>query len=281
MESWKKMFFDLKNYGKEFSPRGLKILEIENYHAELDTYNRFCNFPSRKLNIGYMIAELCWYIKGDRDNEMMEHYSSFWKKVKNKEKPFYNSNYGHYIFNEGQFSYCFNMLKKDKDSRQACIIINRPSVMMSETNDKLCTYSINFLIRNNKLNMHINMRSNDIIYGLSAADFFCFSVIQELLFILLKEKYNDLEMGSFFHHADSFHIYENKFEIMNSIFENNENNEEVVCPKISSKEEVLFILLYLPKLEENIRKKNTQSVLINKNFKFSLWCQNYLLQINK
>ena len=51
---------------------------------------------------------------------------------------------------------------------------------MSNDKDKICTYSISFRIRKNKLNMTVNMRSNDFILG-TQIDFFQFSVIQEML----------------------------------------------------------------------------------------------------
>jgi len=185
----------------------------------------------------------------------MESYASFWKTIKNEVPPFYNSNYGHYFFQENQFDYVFESLKADKDSRQACIVLNKSHVMLSTSKDKICTYAITFNIRENKLNMIVNMRSNDVISGTSI-DANMFSFLYEYLYVKLLEIYPDLEIGIYTHKADSFHIYERNFEIMEGILRTNgENYTEVKCPRITSVKEVDFMLKYYPMLEEGIRLK--------------------------
>ncbi len=76
-------------------------------------------------------------------------------------------------------------MRNDKDSRQACIMINRKEVMMGETKGKLCTNAIMFRIRENKLNMTVQMRSNDVIFGLGI-DAVMFSFMYEMMYQRLK-----------------------------------------------------------------------------------------------
>jgi thymidylate synthase len=63
-----------------------------------------------------------------------------------------------------------------------------------------------FRIRNNKLNMSVYMRSNDVWLG-SAYDFFQFTRVQLAMCSVL-----GIEPGTYAHHVGSLHIYENNYE---------------------------------------------------------------------
>lgn len=234
---------DLYIRGKESSPRNLKIKEICNYNYQLSPYSRFCSFNERKLNVNYIKQEFKWYLKGDlHDTSICEH-ASMWKGLVNGNGTI-NSNYGHYIFASGAFYRIAEELIKDKYSRRAVVIIlNNVHLAMGEnklTNDIPCTYSLNFQIRENKLNMKVNMRSQDAFFGMGN-DAPCFSFIHEMMFIYLKDFYKDLEYGVYMHSADSFHIYERHFEALEKIIKS-EEFEEIKCPKISSSKEVNFLI---------------------------------------
>lgn len=276
---WLNIYKDLYYNGKESSPRKLSIIELQDYIFFADPYNRFANFEERKLNLKYIIGEFCWYLRGDlNDIEGIVFYSKFWKNLINTKKPWLNSNYGFYI--KKQFIHCLNLLIEDKDSRQASIIIANIKNNMQKTKDKICTYSINFRIRDNKLNMSVNMRSNDFILG-TQIDYFQFSVFQEMLLKKLQIHYNNLEMGYYSHKADSLHIYEDKFHIMNKIVANNGKNfMNIDFPKIKDDKEVDFIFQKLPIIEKNIRNKrkfNKFSNEIEENkFDFTKECIKYL-----
>lgn len=243
---WRHIFFKLQHDGSLESPRGQKTLEIENacfeFHPLKDVY---CSFESRKLSLRYAFAELAWYITGDRDDTRIEKYSSMWAMLKNSESPKYHSNYGYYVFTEKQLQYCATLLKADKDSRQACIMINRPEVSLSKSKDKLCTNSIMFRIRNNRLNMTVQMRSNDVIYGLGY-DAIMFSLFYEILYLNLLETYPELQHGTYFHTAASFHIYEKHWPMMEQIVAGDQYTILNV-PELSENE--LHLLNEIPRIE--------------------------------
>lgn len=249
---WLKIFKDL-NEADESAPRGQRVKEILNYTIKLHPIkDRFCSFDERKLNYRYLAGEFAWYMRGDLNDTSIEDYSKFWNKLRNESEPTFNSNYGHYIFKQGQFDYIFNTLSIDKDSRQAAIIINNSDVMMSDSKDKICTYSMLFNIRKNKLNMIINMRSNDVIRGFSI-DVVMFSFIYEMLYTRLKRVYPDLKIGTYYHNADSFHIYELHYPMMEEILANKGTNyKEVKVPKLINKD-VEFLINDWPALEYSIR----------------------------
>jgi len=170
---------------------------------------------------------------------------------------FINSNYGQYIFGDcKQFDNVIDTLKEDKDSRRASIVILSKEHLLSVTNDVPCTYSINFRIRKNKLNMTVRMRSQDAIYGIGN-DAPTFSFIHEMMWNALKEFYLELEYGMYHHSADSFHVYERHFKMLDKIVLN-DKYEDVECPEISGPEEVKFI-------------RSMNFTKIPKKFKFSLW----------
>lgn len=261
-DQWLHIYQDLSVFGEESSPRGQKIKELENFSFIGDPYNRFANFFERKLNLRYIIAEFCWYLRGDPNDLSIIQYAKFWDKIKNDKEPIFNSNYGKYIFKDGQFNYCIDQLKKDKDTRQAVIIIANSEVMMSDSKDKICTYSMSFRIRKNKFNCSVSMRSNDFIRG-TQNDYFQFTAIQELMLKILQDEYPDLEMGSYFHHADSLHIYEPHFGMMEEIIKNDGSNwSHVDFPKIKNSAEAKFIIEALPSIEEKIRRKDDIEIVL-------------------
>ena len=238
-----KIYEDLYYKGEQVRPRGQLVREIENYSYTLGPYERFANFRSRKLNLKYIKREFMWYLKGDRfDTSICEH-AKIWKDIVNKDGSI-NSNYGQYIFAgtgvfDNQFEQVIHFLRADKDSRRASMMILSKEHIMSDTNDVPCTYALNFRIRNNRLNMSVLMRSQDAVFGLGN-DAPCFSFIQEMVYVMLKETYPDLECGNYFHHADSFHVYERHFELLQKIVDG-DPYEPINCPRILNPEEVFFL----------------------------------------
>lgn len=254
---FKKILNSVYTFGDYSSPRGLKILEIENFHYELPPYERFMNFKSRKLNIDYIKEEIKWYLIGDEFDISIVKHAKMWGSLIN-ENGGINSNYGQYVFGkQNQFDRVIETLKNDKDSRRATIVILSKDHLEAKTNDYPCTYSINFHIRDNKLNMIVNMRSQDAIFGMGN-DVPCFSFIHEMMFVSLRETYKELEYGMYYHNADSFHVYEKHFEMLEKILEEDEEFTPIECPKILNKNEVDFL-----------RKSNFEN--IPEEFKFTQW----------
>lgn len=259
-EIFKNIYKELKWNGEKISPRGQLVLEIENFNYILPPYVRFVNFESRKLNLNYIKREFQWYLRGEKYDDSIIRHANLWKSMINKDGSI-NSNYGQYIFGEeNQFDRVIEILKQDKDSRRASIAILNKDHLLSNTNDVPCTYSINFRIRDNYLNMTVRMRSQDSVFGMGN-DVPAFSFIHEMLCNSLKEFYPDLKYGEYYHSSDSFHIYERHFEMMDKIVDNDKFTP-IICPVISGSEEVKF----LRKLDfTNIPEK----------FKFTKWLNTF------
>jgi thymidylate synthase len=263
-DQFRRIFRDLHLHGEPCSPRGENIVEIENYHFYLSPYARFSNFEGRNLSIDYIKAEFLWYLTGDKTNMSICNFAKTWKEVANPDGTI-NSNYGQYMFGEqNQFGRVAETLKKDKDSRRASIVILSAEHLNSVTKDYPCTYSINFRIRQNYLNMSVSMRSQDTIFGLGA-DIPCFSFVHEMMYHVLKDTYPELQYGHYYHRADSFHAYEKHFEMLkgmatDSVF------TQVECPEISGSGEVSYLLnMY----------ENQQFDFIPDEYKFTKWLMTF------
>ena len=96
------------------------------------------------------------------------------------------------------------LLKNQKDTRQAAITILDTKEHDTFTFDTPCTYAVQFTILHNRLDMCVTMRSNDLWYGF-CNDQYQFSKIQEMISLEL-----GIETGTYYHFAHNMHLYNNK-----------------------------------------------------------------------
>jgi hypothetical protein len=68
----------------------------------------------------------------------------------------------------------------------------------------------------------------------------CFSFIHEMLLNALREYFPSLEYGTYHHSADSFHVYERHFEMMEKIAFTSPY-VSIECPRISGPDEVRYL----------------------------------------
>lgn len=177
-----------------------------------------CEDKSLTLPTGYTKKEIALYLNATRDAKLFAKATGFWDGIKNADGTI-NSAYGDLIFNpttpngKSQFDWAYESLVNDKDSRQAIMHFNRTDHEFIGVKDFPCTLTGIFHIRDNKLNLTIEMRSNDIVKGL-IHDEPSFTLIQYLMYLRLKEtKYPDLELGKYEHIANSLHVYESDFDL--------------------------------------------------------------------
>lgn len=212
------------------APRGMRTIEIENFSYTLPPYVKFANFPSRKLNIDYIKAEFRWYLKGDPTDLSIADKASIWKDSITDGR--LNSNYGFYLFKQGQLDYVVNTLTRDPESRRAMAIILGAHHLYPENRDVPCTSTLGFRIRDGALNLTVHMRSQDAIFGLGN-DVPFFSLVQELTLNLLPKKYS---MGNLTVFVDSLHVYERHFDMLKTIVLNKESTTPLDWPRIKRKE---------------------------------------------
>ena len=181
-------------------------------------------FIIRETNHGYFARELEWYKSMSLNvNDIPSPVPAIWQQVGSKtgDRPGQiNSNYGWCIWskeNGSQYDHVLSELKSNPDSRRASMIYTRPS-MHTDFNkdgmsDFMCTYGQQFFIRNNKLVMHVLMRSNDFCYGFQN-DAPWFKFVQKSLADDL-----GIEIGDYIHTVGSGHVYERHFKHLDELIE--------------------------------------------------------------
>jgi thymidylate synthase len=240
--SFNKEFKDLINNietnGDVTQPRDMKVKELTVQTLEFNPTEPFANFNKRKFNWKYFAGELAWYMRKDRDVDYIGQFSGMWSTLTNPDSNEINSNYGYLLFND-QLQWVLDSLKADKNTRQAIAFLNQPKFQFKGNKDFVCTMYLNFFIRDNKLNMKVQMRSNDIFYGLTFdAPFFAF--VQQHMRLWLLETYPDLELGTYYHCADNIHFYERHFDLADNILNDTEDSNEYTM----NIEKPLFLLRY-------------------------------------
>jgi len=111
-----------------------------------------------------------------------------------------------------QFKYIIESFKRDINTRQAIISIADPAKdcfnidgSLKETKDYPCTRSLHFQVNTyGKMDLIVDMRSNDILWGFSAVNTFNFTLIQEYIANIV-----GVPVGNYYLKADNFHFYEN------------------------------------------------------------------------
>ena len=192
----------------------------------------------------YVKAELDWYKSMDLSiigHEGIESNPTWQSCCTKDEKKEINSNYGWCVFSEengSQYDNCLEVLKKDKTTRNAIIVYNRPSIYKDYKrdgmHDMICTMYSHFFIRNNKLMMVHNMRSNDIRYGFICSDLPWNCFVYQNLYEDLKETYPDLEVGQIIWTSDSMHLYSRHFKALEKYFESKNQFGETLYDRLNA-----------------------------------------------
>jgi thymidylate synthase len=148
------------------------------------------------------LGELCWYLAKTNDVSFIEYYIRQYKEYAEEGKIY--GGYGPRLFEWrglNQVDNIIKMLRAKPSSRQAVIQLFDAPDLLTTHNDTPCTCTLQFMIRDGKLCLLVNMRSNDIVWGMPH-DFFCFTMLQEILARSL-----GVELGTYKHAVGSLHIY--------------------------------------------------------------------------
>ncbi len=232
-KQFQKVIKNIEEIGDVSQPRDMKVKELQLTTLPIDSVSPFANFESRKFNWKYFAGELAWYLRKDRDVDYIGQFSGFWSTLTNPNSNEINSNYGSLLFNE-QLEWVVDSLKADQNSRQAIAFLNQPKFQFEGNKDFVCTMYLNFFIRNNTLHMKVQMRSNDIFYGLTFdAPFFAF--VHQHVFLWLRDTYPELQLGVYYHCADNTHFYERHFELADKILGEeikDEDQSSMIIPEV-------------------------------------------------
>jgi thymidylate synthase len=167
---------------------------------------------SRSNSKGTLIscfAEAVWYLSGTSELAMIEYYIPGYKNfLDDKTANSTPGAYGPRLFSPtlqgGQFQRLVKQLKEKPTSRQAVIQFFSNAGLGQP--DPPCTCTLQFFIRNSRLELIAHMRSNDAFKGLPH-DIFAFTWLQEMAARTL-----GVDLGSYQHMVGSLHLYEEDLE---------------------------------------------------------------------
>jgi thymidylate synthase len=170
----------------------------------------------------YIDAELAWYYKMSLNiNDIHDGREppQAWQYAANEYGEI-NSNYGHIVFSDkyhNQYRQALDELIKNPDSRRAQMIYNRPSMWLEYNedgkNDFVCTNAQTFYIRDGKLHMVSQMRSNDVVFGYKND----YAWAQHLMDSMVSDLHDNkifLEKGTLFWQVMNLHVYERHFHLV-------------------------------------------------------------------
>lgn len=189
---------------------GVKTLELINANFIADQPAIFGT-----VNQEYVQRELDWYKSMSLNvNDIPGGAPQVWKQVANDHGEI-NSNYGWCIYsqeNGKQYDHVVKELRENPNSRRAIMIYTRPHMWYDynflDMNDFMCTNTVQYFIRNSKLGVIVNMRSNDVVFGYKN-DFAWQNYVAQNV-----AKDLDVPLGTIIWNVASLHVYERHFDLI-------------------------------------------------------------------
>ncbi len=227
-----------------------------------------------KQTIYSCLGEFFWYLSGSDALDFISYYLKDYAKFAEDDGHVHGA-YGKRIFDfDGKFNQyeqVLQCLKSKPTTRQAVIQLFGAHDTADTYKDIPCTLSWQFMIRNGKLNMYVNMRSNDAYKGLPH-DIFVFTMLQEIISIEL-----GVEIGLYHHYVGSLHIYEENLEDVNRFIEKGWAAEAPIMSIMPKVQDFLPIKGEILRLEEKIRQGSTSFTEIFTSSVPSYWIDILLL----
>jgi thymidylate synthase len=173
------------------------LLEVTNPRARISR-------TETKGKLFSCLGELFWYLAKTDDLSFIAHYLSHYREESDDGRTVYGA-YGPRLFNmrsNDQVGNIIALLKKNPDSRRAVIQLFDAADIAKKRKGIPCTCTFQLMIRDRRLHMLTNMRSNDAFLGLSH-DIFSFTMLQEIVARTLS-----VELGTYKHAVGSLHLYD-------------------------------------------------------------------------
>ena len=177
--------------------------------------DRIIRNEARNFNVEYAEAEWQWYLSGDSSvdklGEIYGKVPAIWERMAIGPKRLVNSNYGYQWERAYQLDKVVAMLKDNPNTRQAAISIYDGKEINKYRKDTPCTYAVQFTVVDNKLDMCVTMRSNDLWFGF-CNDQYQFSKLQEMV-----SERTGYDIGTYYHFAHNLHLYEAQLPEQNTL----------------------------------------------------------------
>ena len=236
--------------GRNAAPRGNKVLEwAAPVTISLKEHSHPWTFiPNRKLNPYFAVAEVIWILSGRQDVGFISYYNKNIATFSDNGKTFHGAygdrirNFPEYVPSEDmnekfekdyidQIALSINRLKDDNDSRQAVICLWDPARDLKiGSKDYPCNNMCYFTLRDNKLDMSVIRRSNDMIWGVP------YNQIQFYFIQALVAGSLNVQMGSYYEFVQNMHVYTENYPEVFTLVENKLKSEQLQAVLYYSKE---------------------------------------------
>lgn len=165
----------------------------------------------REPNPFFQFFESLWIIAGREDVGFLTLFNKNMFNYSDDGERYYGA-YGFRLRNideDGddfdQISLAIARLKANPDDRQVVLTIRRQDDLWYTGKDTPCNLMVACKIRDNKLNIHVFNRSNDLIWGMMGTNVVQFSMLQEYMAGKIGCK-----VGTYHQTTDSMHVYVNE-----------------------------------------------------------------------
>ncbi len=181
--------------GKAYEITGA-VLELTNPRARLSRTEARAVFFS-------WIGEFLWYLAGSDEFAFVKYYIKGYKPDYEGAKTVWAA-YGPRMRgkNKDQVKWVIDLIRKKPNTRRAVIPIYQPKDTAANHPEVPCTCTLQFLMRNQRIDLITHMRSNDAFVGLPG-DIFAFTMLQEIVARAL-----NVEPGIYKHLVGSLHLYD-------------------------------------------------------------------------
>ena len=171
-------------------------------------WERVCLIEERDANPFFHFIESLWMLAGRNDLEPLTYFVKSMEDFSDDGETLWGA-YGHrwlHHFKWDQLDVIVFSLRNNPDDRRCVLQMwdANEDLGRASSKDLPCNTHIYFKIRDNKLNMTVCCRSNDMLWGAYGANVVHMSVLQEYVATLV-----GVEIGEYRQVSDSFHIYLN------------------------------------------------------------------------
>lgn len=210
--------------GDEVGSRNGRTMELSPVSLTLtEPWKREILVPTRKASLPAQIAETMWVLSGRDDVEWLSHYmpragdysddGKVWRGAYGPRiRKWWEGRVDQTPYRHDQLNRVVELLKMDPLSRRAVISIFDPTIDHAPGKDIPCNNWLHFVNRLGKLDLHVAIRSNDLMWGWSGINAFEWSVLQEIVAHML-----GVQVGRLHFSISSLHLYDkhwNRAEVL-------------------------------------------------------------------
>ncbi len=183
----------------------------------------------RKIPIKLFVAEIIWYLQGDKNLDFFQKFSRIWDDFMDETgSNTVETSYGYRwrsFFGRDQIAGLINLLQKDPSSRQGVVVTWDPNSDGLDSPPKKnvpCVPIWTVNIVGGELHLHFLFRSQDVMLGLPH-DVAGFALLQ----MILAQKLG-VKPGYLHYSGSNVHIYENHFTQANELSKRKNKHQPVL-----------------------------------------------------